>query len=822
VAQFVPRPRLHDQIRRQLHDVQHEATDTRILVVSGLGGSGKSQLVLNYVREYRMDHKAIFWVEAGQKESIERDFLQIYRQLFDRPLTVAQELLKMEDVVPAVKSWFHAQTSRSLIVFDSADGIDENDSAESYIDITIYQPDAPLVDVVITTRCAQAARMTDLEVVEVGEMGSEEAVALFRKHAQLRCEGPGVDDEVSRIVNELGFLALAIALAGSYVGAMPQLRSNLHLYLPEYRAQRRRLLDNKPKKHIHRYGESVLSTWETSFVAVMRQSVIAANLLSLLAFLNFDDIYPTLFEFGDGGECQDVQNRPKWQLFLSPQKPINDRGIEAAMSVLEMYWLVQWRDVQSSYVMHKLVHAWALERLEETQQRQLSVAVLNQLGNVTSRALTPMAKARLLPHVTANFVTIMVAYAQQPCEIETLDAIAKIGEFVQGTGRWTELYEIRTFLFRMTGTLLGREHHGTLASMNNLALVLSDQGKYERAEETQRQVLGLCETVLGKEHPHTLTSMDNLAVVLGSQGKYEEAEEIYRQALRLEETVLGKEHPSTLTSMNNLALVLSSQGKYEQAEEMYRLVLGLQKTILGKEHPSTLTSMNNLPLVLRNQGKYEQAEEMYRQVLGLRKTVLGKEHPSTLTSMNNLASVLSDQGKYEQAEETQRQALRLRETMLGKEHPSTLTSMNNLASVLSGQGKYEQAEEIYRQTLGLREAVLGKEHPNTLTSMNNLASVLSSQRKHEQAEETQRQVLGLCETVLGKEHPHTLTSMNNLAVVLSNQGKYEEAEETQRQALGLRETVLGKEHPDTLTSMKNLALVLIYQGKYEQAEEMLR
>jgi ATP/maltotriose-dependent transcriptional regulator MalT len=79
VAQFVPRPGLHDQIRRQLHDVQDETTDTRILMVSGLGGSGKSQLVLNYVREYRMDYKAIFWVEAGQKESIERDFLQIYR-----------------------------------------------------------------------------------------------------------------------------------------------------------------------------------------------------------------------------------------------------------------------------------------------------------------------------------------------------------------------------------------------------------------------------------------------------------------------------------------------------------------------------------------------------------------------------------------------------------------------------------------------------------------------------------------------------------------------------------------------------------------------
>jgi hypothetical protein len=46
--------------------------------------------------------------------------------------------------------------------------------------------------------------------------------------------------------------------------------------------------------------------------------------------------------------------------------------------------------------------------------------------------------------------------------------------------------------------------------------------------------------------------MNNLAIALRYQGKYEQ------------------EHPSKLTSMDNLAAVLSDQGKYEQAEEMHR------------------------------------------------------------------------------------------------------------------------------------------------------------------------------------------------------------------------------------------------------------
>ena len=64
--------------------------------------------------------------------------------------------------------------------------------------------------------------------------------------------------------------------------------------------------------------------------------------------------------------------------------------------------------------------------------------------------------------------------------------------------------------------------------------------------------------MLGEKHPDTLTSMNNLALVLSRQRKYEETKRIHREALVLTETVLtetvlGKEHPSTLTSMNNLA-----------------------------------------------------------------------------------------------------------------------------------------------------------------------------------------------------------------------------------------------------------------------------
>jgi tetratricopeptide (TPR) repeat protein len=342
------------------------------------------------------------------------------------------------------------------------------------------------------------------------------------------------------------------------------------------------------------------------------------------------------------GVASEASDR-RWQAYLLSDSPPNPYAIEGAFKVLQMYSLIQWRDERDAYAMHKLVHAWGQDRLEIEQQRQLTLTALELLTDIIPKAVNPIFGIRLVPHVMANFAVVSATTAvSATIDDEILDSVAVVGGFLRGLGRWSDEYVVRAFYFRKVYESAGTEHPSTLESMNNLALVLSHQGKYEQAEEMHRQALRLYETVLGKEHPDTLTSMNNLALVLSRQGKYEQAEKMYLRALGLRETVLGKEHPDTLMSMNNLAAVLRDQGKYEQAEEVHRQTLGLRETVLGKEHPDTLMSMNNLATVLGDQGKYEQAEEMLRQTLGLSETVLGKEHPDTLMSMPKLATVLCD------------------------------------------------------------------------------------------------------------------------------------------------------------------------------------
>jgi hypothetical protein len=86
------------------------------------------------VQKYREDYSTIFWVEAGQKESIERDYLQIYQLLFDPTSVTRPDAVGVEDAVAAVKRWFRGRTERSLVVFDGADALDDG-SDESYLNL---------------------------------------------------------------------------------------------------------------------------------------------------------------------------------------------------------------------------------------------------------------------------------------------------------------------------------------------------------------------------------------------------------------------------------------------------------------------------------------------------------------------------------------------------------------------------------------------------------------------------------------------------------------------------------------------------------------
>lgn len=312
------------------------------------------------------------------------------------------------------------------------------------------------------------------------------------------------------------------------------------------------------------------------------------------------------------------------------------------------------------------------------------------------------------------------------------------------------------------------------------------------------------------------------ALKLYREGKYNTAIPLMERLLVIVEKVLGKEHPDVATSLNNLAEIYRTQGKYEQAQPLYLRSLAIYEKILGKEHPYVATILNNLALLYYLQGNYQQAEQYHLRSLAIREKALGKEHPDIAQSLNNLAQLYRVQGNYQQAVPLSVRSLAILEKVLGKEHPDVATSLNNLSILYFLQGNYQQAEQIYLRSLAIREKILGKEHPDVAQSLNNLAELYRVQGNYQQAQRFYLRSLNILEKFLGKEHPDVATNLNNLALLYHSQGNYQQAEQLYLRSLVIIEKVLGKKHPDVARNLDNLTGLYWAKGDITRAIDFLR
>lgn len=106
--------------------------------------------------------------------------------------------------------------------------------------------------------------------------------------------------------------------------------------------------------------------------------------------------------------------------------------------------------------------------------------------------------------------------------------------------------------------------------LNEQALQLLGEGKYDEAVPLAERSLAILEKMLGAEHPDVATLLNNLAMLYYSKGDYVRAEPLYQRALTIYEKALGAGHPDVATALNNLAMLYEAKGDYVRAEPLYQ------------------------------------------------------------------------------------------------------------------------------------------------------------------------------------------------------------------------------------------------------------
>src|ERR1700722_10818126 len=393
------------------------------------------------------------------------------------------------------------------------------------------------------------------------------------------------------IEQELGYLALAVVQAGTYI---PRFECGFGRYLEMYRERRGELLEEykNQAQQIDDYEWTVYTTWTMSFERLSPQ---AATFLKICAFLHHDGISEAIFQNAASNLANYVPDLPPTNQesdYLSVAKDFMDwfrttEGLWDTQKFLDIiieirsYSLIDFDPENCVYSIHPLVHAWTLTIIADRALiRTCTQYILSMSCSLGSGTEDYRFRRTLLPHVDA---------ALQGGTNAVPDVAARLECVYMDGGRWKEAEKLGVLVMETSKRVLGEEHPDTLSSMGNLALTYAPQGRWKEAEVLQVSVMETRKRVLGEEHPDTLAIMGNLASTYCNQGRWKEAEVLEVSVMETRKRVLGEEHPDTLAIMDNLASTYSNQGRLKEAEVLEISVMETRKRVLGEEHPETLT-----------------------------------------------------------------------------------------------------------------------------------------------------------------------------------------------------------------------------------------
>src|SRR5947207_15740487 len=71
----------------EIHNTLSGNISCRAVVLHGLGGIGKTQLAVAYIKRHRADYSAIFWLNSKDEDSLKQSFARVARRILqEHPL----------------------------------------------------------------------------------------------------------------------------------------------------------------------------------------------------------------------------------------------------------------------------------------------------------------------------------------------------------------------------------------------------------------------------------------------------------------------------------------------------------------------------------------------------------------------------------------------------------------------------------------------------------------------------------------------------------------------------------------------------------------
>lgn len=185
-----------------------------------------------------------------------------------------------------------------------------------------------------------------------------------------------------------------------------------------------------------------------------------------------------------------------------------------------------------------------------------------------------------------------------------------------------------------------------LSAAGNLAY---EQGDWDRARLFHTEALELRRKTGDKRAE--AGSLANLGVLERSQGNFRESRQLYEESLQIFRDL--RNLPGVASVLNGLGFLAQNQDDYDRAEKLYHEALSYTQEVSDKQ--GLIIVYNNLGEVAQCRGDYERAEGLFDQALTIAQELGDKV--SIVGVLNNQGSLENVRGNYALATRLYRQSL---------------------------------------------------------------------------------------------------------------------------------------------------------------------
>lgn len=721
-----------------------------------LGGTGRTQLAVEYAYRYADTYDLVWWIPAEQTAGMRAALVGLAKELklpeardINRTLGAVRDALSRGE---PYRNW--------LVVFENANRPE---------DIKPYLPSGA-GHVLVTSRNPRWTSEV-AQAVPVAVFDRTDSVDFLRRRAP---ELPVADAE--RIAERLGDVPMALDQAAAVRAAAGW---SVEEYLGRYEARADELAFPTP----------IRVSWGLAADAIAATSPAASELLRLSAFLASAPISWELL-WAARGIAGPV---------LAPTLRI-ERRLKAAIRLIGRYGLAELDPPGESLLVHPLVRGMVGQQLTSEQHAALLRTVRAMLA-----AADPgdpdnpghwSRYAAVIPHLVHSDVL-----GGETEEIRQL--VINCIRFLYARGDYDSSRDLAAQAVARWRDSLGETDEQTLLASFHLANALRAVGRTADARALNAQTLRFQREVLGVDDETTLATANSVGGDLRMQGHFSQARQLDADNLVRYRRLFGESFPTALRCANNLAADLRLLGDFRGARTIDEQVLRHRMAILVEDHPEIVSSRTGLAFDLFGLGDYAGAAAQIAAAGDF--DTLGDDHPMALWAGRFGAMAARRAGRPDARARATANVDRYRKKF-GDLSVETLAALVSLANCAREEDDLDEAHHLFERAVARYHAVLGDEHPFTLASAAGLATVVRATGRHAEARTIDAEALGGLRRSVGSDHPFTLSCANGLAADLIATGEAQQAREIALDTLARSRILRGADHPDTLACAFNVAL----------------